>query len=158
MLRRMKAYVTQKTLITVYKAFILAHFDYCSLVWDTCSNYLLDELQKMQNKAARVITGKPYEVRSAEILKELRWQPLVDGRKQKKNLFMYKIKNNKFSESMTSMFNTSKNKNYNLRNNAVDFAIPKPNTNFLKRNISYSGVNLWNDLQKYAKEKQISIA
>ena len=112
----------------------------------------------MQNRAVRVITGKPYEVCSAEILKELRWQPLVDRRKQKKNIFMYKIKNNKFSECMTSMFNTSKNKNYNLRNNDVDFAIPKPNTNFLKRSISYSGVNLWNDLPKCAKGKQISIA
>ena len=69
---------------------------------------------------------------------------------------MYKIKNNKFSECMTSMFNTSKNKNYNLRNYDVDFAIPKPNTNILKRN-SYSGVSLWNDLPKCTKEKQISI-
>ena len=83
---------------------------------------------------------------------------LVDRRKQKKNIFMYKIKNNKFSECMTSMFNTSKNNNYNLRNNDVDFPIPKPNTNFLKRSISYSGVNLWNGLPKCAKEKQISIA
>ena len=126
-------------------------------MWDNCSNYLLDKLQKMQNRAARVITGKPYEVRSAEILKELGWQPLVDRRKQKKNIFMYKIKNNNHSECMTTMFNTSKNKNYNHRNNDVDFAILKPNTNFLKRSISYSGVNLWNDLPKCAKEKQISI-
>ena len=133
MLRRMKVYVPQKTLITAYKALILLHFDYCSLVWDNCSNCLLEELQKMQNSAARVITCKSYEVRSADILKELGWQPLVDHRKQKKNIFMYKLKTNKFSECMTSMFNTSKNKNCNLRNNDVDFAIPKPNTNFLKR-------------------------
>ena len=70
---------------------------------------------------------------------------------------MYKIKN-KLSECMTSMFNTSNNKNYNLRNNEVDFANQKPNINFLKRRVSYSGVNLWNDLPKCAKEKQISIA
>ena len=73
MLRRMKAYVPQKILITVYKALILPHFDYCSLVWENCSNYLLDKLEKMQNRTARIITGKSYEVRSAEILKELRW-------------------------------------------------------------------------------------
>ena len=90
----------------------------------------------MQNRAARVITGKSYEVRSAEILIELRWQPLVDRRKQKKTIFMYKIKN-KLSECMTSMFNTSNNKNYNLKNNEVDFAIQKPNTNVLKRSVSY---------------------
>ena len=40
MLRRMKAYVPQKTLITIYKALILQHLDHCGLVWDNCSNYL----------------------------------------------------------------------------------------------------------------------
>ena len=40
MLRRMKPYVPKFELIHVYNAIILPHFDYCSLVWDTCSNYL----------------------------------------------------------------------------------------------------------------------
>ena len=40
MLRRMKPYVPIFTLMHVYNALILHHFDYCSLVWDTCSNYL----------------------------------------------------------------------------------------------------------------------
>ena len=77
---------------------------------------------------------------------------------KKKTIFMYKIKNNKLSECMTSLIKRSNNKNYNLGNNEVYFAIPKPNTNFLKRSISYSGVNLWNDPPKCAKEEQISIA
>jgi hypothetical protein len=34
MLRRMKAYVAQATLRTVYSALIMPHFDYCSLVLD----------------------------------------------------------------------------------------------------------------------------
>jgi hypothetical protein len=36
---------------------VLPYFDYCSLVWENCSVYLQDKLQKMQNRAARVITG-----------------------------------------------------------------------------------------------------
>ena len=36
MLRRMKAYVPQETLRTVYNALIMPHFDYCSFVWDNC--------------------------------------------------------------------------------------------------------------------------
>ena len=83
----MKAYVPQETLRTVYSALIMPHFDYCSLVWDNCSNYLLEKLQKLQNRAARVITGKSYETRSSEILKNLGWQPLLDRRKDKRALF-----------------------------------------------------------------------
>jgi hypothetical protein len=67
MLRRMKAYVPQDTLRTVYSALIKPHLDYCSLVWDNCSKYILEKLQKLQNSAARVITGKSYETRSSEI-------------------------------------------------------------------------------------------
>jgi hypothetical protein len=157
MLRRMKAYVPQETLRTVYSALIMPHFDYCSLVWDNCSNYLLEKLQKLQNRAARVITGKSYETRSSEILKNLGWQPLLDRRKDKRALFMFKIRNNEFPKCLTSMFNTSNNKNYNLRSNELDFALPKPNTNYLKKSFSYSGAALWNDLPKRAKDRAISV-
>ena len=70
---------------------------------------------------------------------------------------MYKIRNNEFPECLTSMFNTSNNKNYNLRSNELDFALPKPNTNYLKKSFSYSGAALWNDLPKCAKDRAISV-
>ena len=50
----------------------------------------------MQNRAARVITGKSYEVRSDDILRELNWQPLVERRNDNKAVFMYKIKNGEY--------------------------------------------------------------
>ena len=42
MIRRMKKYVPKTTLLKVYDAIVLSHFDYCSLVWDNCADYLLD--------------------------------------------------------------------------------------------------------------------
>jgi hypothetical protein len=152
MIRRMKTYVPEETLKTVYSALIKPHFDYCNLVWDNCSKYLLEKLQKLQNRAARVITGKSYEIRSSEILKNLGWQPLLNQRKAKRAIFMYKIRDNDLPECLASMFNISNNQNYNLRSNELDFSIPKPNTNYLKKSFSYSGAALWNDLPKCAKE------
>ena len=49
----------------------------------------------MQNRAARVITGRSYEVRSETILQELGWQPLIENWKENKAVFMYKAKNGK---------------------------------------------------------------
>ena len=51
-----------------------------------------------------------------------------------------------FPNALTSMFKTSNNKNYKLRSNALDFALPKPTTNYLKKSFSYSGAAFWNDL------------
>ena len=47
MLRKMKKLVPKTTLIKAYNAIVLPHFDYCSLAWDNCSNYLIDKLQKI---------------------------------------------------------------------------------------------------------------
>jgi hypothetical protein len=37
----------------------------------------------MQNRAARIITGKSYEIRTSELLKELNWQTLEERRDRK---------------------------------------------------------------------------
>jgi hypothetical protein len=39
MLRRIKKIVPKTTLIKVYNSIVLPHLDYCSLVWDNCSDY-----------------------------------------------------------------------------------------------------------------------
>ena len=146
MIRRMKSYVPKYTLMHVYNALIMPYFDYCSLVWDTCRNYLIENLQKLQNRAAGFISGKMYETRSREILSDLGWQPLEKRMKFKKAAFMYNIKHNNLSKPMKDMFEISNNEFHNLRSNAVDFHIPKPKTNFMKKSISYSGALLWNNL------------
>ena len=93
MLRRIKSCAPKRTLINVYNAIILPYFDYCSLVWTNCSEYLRDKMQKMQNRAARVITGRPYEIATKEMFKELNLQPLADRWEKNKLVFMYKVKN-----------------------------------------------------------------
>ena len=159
MLRRMKEYVFISTLIKVYNGIILPHFDYCSLVWDECADYLLAKLQKLQNRAARVITGSSYKTNSEDILSELNWQPLKERFRIKKAMFAYNVRNNdKLPQSMINKFKTKDNSNYNLRNNYTDFVLKKPKTNFMKKSISYSAASLWNKLPKSAKTKGIGVA
>ena len=43
----------------------MPHFDNCSPVGDCLSSYLSDKLQKLQNRAARVITKSPFDASSA---------------------------------------------------------------------------------------------
>ena len=79
-------------------------------VWDNGGNCLLQRLQKIQNRAARVITGKSYEVRSSEILRELDWQTLEKRRKCNKAIFMYKIKHtNEPPQCMANLLNVNNN-------------------------------------------------
>ena len=161
MLRRIKKYLPKSVLEKVYEAIVPPYFDYCSHwdnYWDNCSLYLQDKLQKMQNRAARVITGKPYGTKISDILNMLHWQPLADRRKFDKVLFMYKVKNNQLPETLTGMFRINRNESYRLRSNYINYMLPKPKTSFMKRSISYSAVSQWNKLPNSAKKKGIPIS
>ncbi len=111
----------------------ISHFDYCSLVWDNCCDYLKNRLQKLQNRAARIITGKTYEVSSEDVLKELDWQPLNQRYKNNKLIFMHRIRNEKMPPSISNMFKIRTNDRYDLRSNNNNYDLGKPETNFMKK-------------------------
>ena len=67
-LRRAKPFVPADTLQVLYKALVQPYFDYCSPQWGICGKLLKDTLQKFQSRAAKVITGATYDIRSADVL------------------------------------------------------------------------------------------
>ena len=66
-LRKVKPYVPQATLVTIYKTFVLPYFNYCSTVWHDGNQANLTKMAKFQKRPARVITGLGYEERSSNI-------------------------------------------------------------------------------------------
>ena len=71
-LRRLRPICPQSTLVTIYKSFILPHLDYCNAVWGCISNGLSQKLEKLQNRAARIVTGSRWDASSAPVLHALR--------------------------------------------------------------------------------------
>ena len=109
----------------------------------------------MQNRAARIITGKSYEIRTSELLKELNWQTLEERRESGRFTFMFNVKNQEAPENMAKIF--SNNEKYDLRNNGINFQLDKPKTNFLKKSINYSGAKCWNNLPNEIKAKEMTM-
>jgi hypothetical protein len=66
-IRKLKSSVDHNTLICAYNSLILPHLDYCCEVWDTIGITLSDRLQTLQNRAARVITGRKNEHGQSEL-------------------------------------------------------------------------------------------
>ena len=56
LLKRVRDYVDHDTLINIYNALILPHLDYASVVWDGLDKGLAIKLQRLQNRAVRIIT------------------------------------------------------------------------------------------------------
>ena len=63
----------------IYQASIQPYFDYCSTVWGNCGVTLQDKLQKLQNRAARVLFFSNYDVNAGQLLEnpevEKSWSP-----------------------------------------------------------------------------------
>ena len=154
-LRRAKPFVTKETLIQIYNALIVPHFDYCAEVWGDLNKGLSEKLQKMQNRAARIISGANYEIRSADILKSLEWHPLHIRRDLGMACMMFRCFNNQAPTYLTNLFDRlSTFTCHNLRSTASNFHIKGFNTEYGKRSITYRGAKLWNSLSHDAKSKR----
>ena len=75
-LRRIKPFVDKETLISVYSAIVRPHFDYWCEVWDVLGETQSKRLQKLQNRAARVIMNMSNDIDSSIALSALGWEPL----------------------------------------------------------------------------------
>ena len=81
------------TALIIYNSLIQPIFDYCDVVWDNLSSTSAQRLQKLQNRAARVITQQGYDVRSNDLRKELGWDTLEQRRYKHKAIMMHKTLN-----------------------------------------------------------------
>ena len=115
-------------------------------IWNDGSNTILNKLSKLQRRAARVITGQSYDVRSTQILESLNWMPIEDILKKREIIMTSKALTNRLPDYVQNFFTRCENSNYCLRSNNVKLSLPKPRTNFLKRSFSYRAAQGWNEL------------
>ena len=130
----------------MYQALIQPHFDYCCSVWDNFGETLSNKIQKLQNRAVRVITRSPYDASASPLLDSLHLDNLSLRRKKiKAKKMMVKILKGDAPAYLQNLF-SARGTGHNLRNSEVKLKLPKLRTNYLKRSLCYSGALLWNSL------------
>ena len=146
-IKRVRPFVPFTTLQYIYNSLVQPHFNYCCVVWDNCNKTYADKLQKLQNRAARVLTSSSYDIAADFLLERLGWRKLDTQRKLEKAVMVYKSLNGLAPDYLRPMFiDRSSITNYSLRDTEGKLAIPKPRTNYLKNSFGYSGAVLWNSL------------
>ena len=80
-----KSHVDYEFMVTCWSQ---PHFDYCSVVWESCSKGTLSETTKSyRNRAARIITSN-YDRNTDELLLSLNWYKLEHQRAVSKLIMM----------------------------------------------------------------------
>ena len=149
-LKRIRSFVPGTTLQFIFNSLIQPHFDYCCVVWDNCNKTLADKLQKLQNRAARILTFSSYDANADAllvVLESIGWKKLQTQRKIQKAVMVHKSLHGPAPDYLQSIFvNRSSVANYSLRDTEGKLAIPKPRTNYLKNSFSCTDAVLWNNL------------
>ena len=87
----------------------------CSIVWGNCGKTLSDRLQKLQNRAARVLTSSSYDTDVKGLIRKLGWKDLYTQRQIQKALMVYKSLNGLVPEYLSSKFLKHSGMRYSLR-------------------------------------------
>ena len=155
-LRHINFFFPVATLETVYKGLVQPYFEYCFPLWDTCGKPLKDKLQRFQSRAARVLTGDSYDIRSPDFIDSLSWQTLDDWRRSAKSTVMYKIFNDHPAHGLRNSFvwRNVDQTNYHPGNTVTDLTFPEPKREFLKGNFKFSGAMLWNQLGPVSRKSR----
>ena len=155
-IRRLREYLDKDSLLSVYNALVQPYFNYCCEIWDVFGTTQSNRLQKLHNRAARIITRSSNEVNQKNVLDKLGWQTLDEQRQKAKAKLMFKVLNNQGPKSLTNLFTSKSTETpkYNLRGISSNVCIPKPRTNSLKKSFSYNGAVTWNSLPTDIKESK----
>ena len=143
-MRQLKNRLDRKSLQVIYVPFIRPILEYGDVIWNNIPQYLKDDLDKIQNEAARIVTGCSKLVSLSNLRQECGWESLSERRrKHKLTLFLKMVKGFvlPYLSSLVPQLNSNIS-NYNLRkaNNIYNIAC---RTNLYKNSFLPSVVDEW---------------
>ena len=119
-MRKLKFKLDRKSLQIIYFTFIRPILEYADVVWNNCTQYEVNELEKIQNEAARIVTGATKLVSIDSLSHETGWETLLNRRQKHKLLLFYKMQNNLSPDYLSSLVppTIGDTTNYPLRNSS----------------------------------------
>ena len=136
----------------MYLGIVEPHIRYCCSVWGCTGDTVLQKLQKMQNRAARIVTNSPYDKVSLPLISQLGWLNIKEMIDFETATMVYKSLHRLAPPYIQSTFHKlSDCRNRALRSTETDLEIPRNKTSNGQRSFSYRGVTVWNQLSTEIK-------
>ena len=143
---KIRRFLTEDATKSLVNAYVVSRLDYCNGLLSGLPVYLLNKLQRVQNRAARLIKKLPWRSRISRHLKELHWLPVTERIKFKVLLITYKSLNNLSPDYIKNLFQYYTQPR-SLRSLSRKLLIVKrTRTKYGTRALSNCGPKLWNQL------------
>ena len=121
--------------------------EYGDVIWNNCTQYEKDELEKIQTEAARIAIGATKLISLNTLFSEIQWETLHDRRHNHQLTLFYKMNNHLAPEYLTSLIPqpVAAASRYNLRNSNSLQTI-HARTNLYYQSFLPSAIRGWNNL------------
>ena len=146
---RLRHSVPRNVLELTFNLYIQPLFDYACTVWG-CSKTNVDIIQRLQNRAARIICSDfdIINTRGIDLVKQLKWQTITDRINYFLSIMMYNcVYGNAPAYLSNSIVMACETNDVNTRlNDTLQVHIPDCRTNAMKKSFIYRGSVVWNQL------------
>ena len=100
------------------------YFRFCCPVWDVCGTTALNKLQKLQNRADRIVTSSPYRISAPLVIRQLGSQTVKELIETETVKMVYRSINHEAPEYLTGLFQRlSETCARQLRNTSTDLYV-----------------------------------
>lgn len=153
LLYRLKNTVSSYTKNIIYKSIIAPNFEYCNTIVLNYSQSSVTMLQKLQNRAMRIILGVNRYTEISKMLDTLGYMSINQRLVYNCCILIHKMRSNLTPTYLSDRIqNNSKEHGYNTRNKTL-IKIRHTNTHTGERSITYRGYTWYNDLPNDIREE-----
>ena len=102
----------QETLSHIYRGIVEPYFRYCSSVWGSCGETRFLTLQKLQNRAARIVTNSSYVASTDDLIEKLNWPTISEIIERETATMVYKSLNGLVPMYLSNIFSRNYSRHY----------------------------------------------
>ena len=154
LLRRLRRIFPNNLLLQVYKSYVQPRLDYGITLYGCSTQKNIDLIQRVQNHAARLITGNfdYINCRGIELVKSLNLYTIRDRRDYFLTILMFKsihgIAPTYLSDRVVMNFDVN---GYDTRTSDMELYLPTLRKEAYRNSFMYMGGKLWNDLPEFVQ-------
>lgn len=144
---KIRKFLDRSSLERVVHAFITTKLDYCNSLLCGAPTSLTNKLQRIQNIAARIITGHGNREHITPVLKSLHWLPVEQRIKFKTLILVYKAVNNQAPAYLQELLHVHTPSRELRSSNSNLLSVPFTRSSVIQEcAFSVAGPRLWNCL------------
>ena len=153
-LKHAKKFLSMATLENLYTGIVEPHFRYCCSVWGCCGSTEIKQLQKLQNRAARIVTNSSFDTPSSRpLIERFGWKTIEQLISYESKTMVLKSLNELAPQYLSSLFKrNSQCSTRCLRNTETDLRVPKKTSANGQKCFSFRGAKLRNSLSAESKQ------